>query len=189
MKYVCSVCGYEYDPAKGDPEHGIEPGTAFEDLPEAYKDKMMLYIVGSDDEQYAKDLQEKYRKFHQVIWTGEQKQDTLWDYYRTADVMIVPSVRNDAAPCVVTEASMYHMPSIITENVGSDYLIDDGKSGFIVKPDDVNALKETLMWAIDHPTEIKEMGEVAHQKFLQTSTPQVFWKSWEEAIREKLQEK
>ena len=33
-KYVCDVCGWEYDPAVGDPENGIEPGTAFEDLPE-----------------------------------------------------------------------------------------------------------------------------------------------------------
>jgi rubredoxin len=32
-KYVCSVCGYVYDPAEGDPEHGIQPGTKFEDLP------------------------------------------------------------------------------------------------------------------------------------------------------------
>jgi butyryl-CoA dehydrogenase len=31
--YVCSGCGYEYDPLKGDPEHGIAPGTAFKDLP------------------------------------------------------------------------------------------------------------------------------------------------------------
>ena len=33
-KHVCDVCGWEYDPAVGDPENGIEPGTAFEDLPE-----------------------------------------------------------------------------------------------------------------------------------------------------------
>lgn len=32
-KYVCEVCGYEYDPAAGDPDNGIAPGTAFEDLP------------------------------------------------------------------------------------------------------------------------------------------------------------
>lgn len=32
MKYICSVCGYEYDPEKGDPDSGILPGTAFEDL-------------------------------------------------------------------------------------------------------------------------------------------------------------
>ena len=32
-KYVCDVCGYVYDPAVGDPDNGIAPGTAFEDLP------------------------------------------------------------------------------------------------------------------------------------------------------------
>ena len=32
-KYQCLVCGYVYDPAKGDPESGVKAGTAFEDLP------------------------------------------------------------------------------------------------------------------------------------------------------------
>lgn len=33
-KYKCTVCGYIYDPAAGDPDSGIDPGTSFEDLPE-----------------------------------------------------------------------------------------------------------------------------------------------------------
>ncbi len=33
-KYVCTVCGYVYDPAVGDSSADIPPGTAFEDLPE-----------------------------------------------------------------------------------------------------------------------------------------------------------
>lgn len=33
-KFVCSVCGYIYDPDVGDPDSGIAPGTPFEDLPE-----------------------------------------------------------------------------------------------------------------------------------------------------------
>lgn len=33
-KYVCTVCGYVYDPAAGEPDSGITPGTAFEDIPE-----------------------------------------------------------------------------------------------------------------------------------------------------------
>lgn len=33
-KYRCSVCGYIYDPAKGDPESNIPPGTPFEKLPD-----------------------------------------------------------------------------------------------------------------------------------------------------------
>ncbi|MCR5447156.1 MAG: rubredoxin [Schwartzia sp.] len=36
-KYVCSVCGYIYDPAVGDPANGIPPGTAFEDLPAGWR--------------------------------------------------------------------------------------------------------------------------------------------------------
>lgn len=31
--YECTVCGYIYNPAVGDPENGIAPGTKFEDLP------------------------------------------------------------------------------------------------------------------------------------------------------------
>ena len=33
MKYSCTVCGYEYDEAAGDPDRGIAPGTKCEDLP------------------------------------------------------------------------------------------------------------------------------------------------------------
>lgn len=33
-RYVCIICGYVYDPAVGDPESGIAPGTAFEDIPD-----------------------------------------------------------------------------------------------------------------------------------------------------------
>ena len=33
MKYVCNVCGFEYDEEVGAPDLGIAPGTKFEDLP------------------------------------------------------------------------------------------------------------------------------------------------------------
>lgn len=33
-KYVCTACGYIYDPELGDPDSGIAPGTAFEDIPD-----------------------------------------------------------------------------------------------------------------------------------------------------------
>lgn len=46
-KYVCNVCGYVYDPAAGDPDNGIAPGTAFEDLPEDWV--CPLCGVGKED--------------------------------------------------------------------------------------------------------------------------------------------
>ena len=33
-QYVCTLCGYTYNPEEGDPQANIAPGTAFEDLPE-----------------------------------------------------------------------------------------------------------------------------------------------------------
>ena len=46
-KYVCDVCGWEYDEAKGDPENGIAAGTKFEDLPEDFV--CPLCGVGKDE--------------------------------------------------------------------------------------------------------------------------------------------
>jgi rubredoxin len=34
QKYICTPCGYVYDPEEGDAMSGVDPGTAFEDLPE-----------------------------------------------------------------------------------------------------------------------------------------------------------
>ena len=33
-KYVCTDCGYVYDPEAGDPDNVVEPGTKWEDVPE-----------------------------------------------------------------------------------------------------------------------------------------------------------
>jgi rubredoxin len=34
QKYECTLCSYIYDPELGDPDNGVAPGTAFEDLPD-----------------------------------------------------------------------------------------------------------------------------------------------------------
>jgi rubredoxin len=36
-QWVCTCCGYVYDPVAGDPEGGIPPGTPFSDLPEDWR--------------------------------------------------------------------------------------------------------------------------------------------------------
>ena len=49
-KYECTACGYVYDPAEGDPDNGVEPGTAFEDLP----DDCVCPDCGVDKEDFEK---------------------------------------------------------------------------------------------------------------------------------------
>lgn len=35
-KYICDLCGYVYDPERGDPDEGVAPGTDFADLPDTW---------------------------------------------------------------------------------------------------------------------------------------------------------
>ncbi len=49
-KYKCTVCGHLYDPVYGDPDSGIAPGTAFQDIP----DDWVCPICGVGKEDYLK---------------------------------------------------------------------------------------------------------------------------------------
>ena len=50
-KYVCTVCGYVYDPAEGDPDNDIAAGTSFDDLPEDW----VCPICGAGKEDFEKE--------------------------------------------------------------------------------------------------------------------------------------
>ncbi len=50
VKYRCSVCGYVYDPALGDPDGGIKPGTLFEEIPGDW----MCPICGASKSEFEK---------------------------------------------------------------------------------------------------------------------------------------
>ena len=49
-KYECTICGYIYDPEVGDLEHGMKPGTAFENLPGDWA----CPVCGAPKEQFVK---------------------------------------------------------------------------------------------------------------------------------------
>ena len=49
--YVCTFCGYVYDPAQGDPDSGVAAGTSFEDLPGDW----VCPICGADKDQFEKE--------------------------------------------------------------------------------------------------------------------------------------
>jgi rubredoxin len=50
-KYVCSVCGYVYDPAVGDPDNGVKAGTPFEKLPGDW----VCPVCGASKDQFEKE--------------------------------------------------------------------------------------------------------------------------------------
>jgi len=51
-RYLCLQCGYAYDPALGDPEHGVAPGTAFAELPAGW----ICPICGAAKNRFAREI-------------------------------------------------------------------------------------------------------------------------------------
>lgn len=49
-KYRCVVCNYIYDPAEGDPDAGVAPGTVFEDI----SDDWVCPLCGADKNNFEK---------------------------------------------------------------------------------------------------------------------------------------
>ncbi|MBU0672514.1 MAG: rubredoxin [Candidatus Margulisbacteria bacterium] len=50
QKYECLICGYIYDPEKGDPDSGVAPGMAFEAIPDTW----VCPICGAAKDQFEK---------------------------------------------------------------------------------------------------------------------------------------
>ncbi|MHB9155139.1 MAG: rubredoxin [Endomicrobiales bacterium] len=57
-KYRCIVCGYVYEPEKGDPENGIKAGTAFKDIPDTW----VCPLCGVDKSSF-----EKVMEYEEVV--------------------------------------------------------------------------------------------------------------------------
>lgn len=51
QKWVCTVCGYVYNPEEGDPNNGIDPGTLFNELP----DDWVCPDCGADKDMFEKE--------------------------------------------------------------------------------------------------------------------------------------
>lgn len=79
--------------------------------------------------------------------------------------LIVPSLCFEGFPMAVVEAYATGTP-VIASRIGSlAELVEDGVTGMLVTPGAVSELAGRIRWAIDHPTEMGEMGVAARQRY------------------------
>lgn len=159
---------------------------AIEKLPNNYKTKVIFNIIGKLPDNYALNLKKQYP--NSANWIGEiSDRQTLTELYAQTDLLVCVS-RDDPAPLVVTEASMFGIPSVISENVGSTYLIKDEESGFIVPTGDAKALCNVFIKIIKNPEILNPMKKKVRENYLKTSTMEMFEKNFINIINSKLSE-
>jgi glycosyltransferase involved in cell wall biosynthesis len=86
------------------------------------------------------------------------------EYYRAADVFALPSLR-EGMPVALLEAMASGVPAVASRLPGStDLLIDDGKSGALVPPGDVDAFGHALRRLLTDPTHAASLGSAARER-------------------------
>lgn len=146
--------------------------------------KAQFNIVGDVSEKFAKDLRHRSKAF--MNWFGHVKdKSVLAEIYKNTDLLVCVSL-DDTAPLVVTEAAAYGVPSVISENVGSTYLIKNNESGFIVPTGDVTALSSVLTKVINNPEILIPMGQKVRENFLKTSTIERFETDFMQIVNSKI---
>lgn len=83
-------------------------------------------------------------------------------YYSMCSVYVLPSYR-EGMPRTVLEAMAMGRPIITTDTQGCRDTVMDGENGFLVPIKNSNAIAEKMLWFIEHPEKIAEMGRQSCQ--------------------------
>ena len=83
-------------------------------------------------------------------------------YYAMCSVYVLPSYR-EGTPRTVLEAMAMSRPILTTDTQGCRETVKDGENGFLVPVKDAAALAEKMLWFVEHPERISEMGEASRK--------------------------
>jgi glycosyltransferase involved in cell wall biosynthesis len=105
-----------------------------------------------------------------VEFPGSMGREDLSGAYAAADVICLPSYQ-ELLPMSLLEGMAFGLPALATRVGGIPDLVDDGASGLLVEPGDVEAIADAVeLWAGD-PARLAEMGEAARDKATSLADP------------------
>jgi glycosyltransferase involved in cell wall biosynthesis len=133
-------------------------------------DNCQLVLVGKETS-YLMELKRKYHYLFEsdkVRYLGEMDTQSLITAYSSVKFLVLPS-HFDSYPMVVLEAMAAGKPVIISENVGSKEIIENGKEGFVITYGDVDSLVNAITFLLNNENEMKRMGQLAKNKALKNT--------------------
>lgn len=99
----------------------------------------------------------------QVSWEGAVGQDRIRDYYAGCDVFCLPSFA-EGIPIVLMEAMAMEVPVVANAITGIVELVENGVSGFLVRPGRVDELTEQLAKLLEDPALRRSMGRAGRAR-------------------------
>jgi glycosyltransferase involved in cell wall biosynthesis len=97
-----------------------------------------------------------------VFLAGWRGHDELADGLNGADLVVLPSVHEQFGQ-VIVEGMACGLPSIAVDAHGPATIVDDGETGWLVPPDDEDAMVEALVEAVGDDDERRRRGEAGYE--------------------------
>jgi starch synthase len=121
--------------------------------------KAQLWIAGTGQVP----VPERERALDSVRWLGAVSREKLPNVFRQAHVFVFPSYFEGLAQ-VQLEAAACGLPIIATTASGGEEIVEEGKTGFIIEPGNLEQLVHSLSRFIEDDGLALMMGERAHQR-------------------------
>lgn len=146
------------------PEKGVKELLEAMSILKVNGKKMSLLIAGDPlvDKPYADELYSiiKNNNIEQnVNFVG--KINDVASFYKTCDVICIPSIYEEPMANVVAESKSYHKPCIIFNQGGMPEIVKDKVTGMVVNEVSVEGLSNAMAYYIDNPNEVLKQGEEA----------------------------
>lgn len=142
-----------FKPHKG-VEYLIRAVAALEEEP------VVLNLVGQGDGEPAyHELVEELDVKDRIVFRGYVDNTEMAEIYRHTDIFCLPSIWPENQPVTITEAMACGIPVIASDIGGVPELVEDGVTGYLVKPKDVEDLAEKIRMLVSDRKKMRLMGE------------------------------
>lgn len=142
---------------------------AIMELPPQYLEKAEFIFAGARDNtqpEYYELISKLAIAVPSVVMLGEISKKEVYDWYQHVDCVIAPS-RTDATPTTIVEAMMFRKICACSTGTGISRYLNNGVNGFVFQADDVQALKDTLMYVIEHYEELDSIRDGGRKVYLE----------------------
>lgn len=135
----------------------------------AVPDLFYVVIGGGDLQSRLEEMARESLVRDRILFIGKVQLEQLKGYYSRADVFVMPS-RQEGFGIVFLEAMAFGKPVIAGDYGGAPEIVQDGVTGFLVNPDDLEGLTCRLIQLLQDEALRKEMGEAGRQRILENFT-------------------
>ncbi len=101
-----------------------------------------------------------------VYLAGWHDHDALPEFLAASDAILLPSVREQFGQALV-EGMACGLPAVAASSIGARSIVDDGRTGWLVPPDDAGALAEALICVVNDDAERRRRGREAREDVLE----------------------